>query len=327
MRRREFLVALGGAAAGPLAASAQNNERGPVIGYLDSRSEQGAAPFIAGLRRGLAESGNNIDKRAIFEFRWGNFDSTKMEQLAAELIALQPAVIFACGGAGTALVAKKLTHTIPIVFVNGADPIKVGLVRSMSRPEGNVTGVSFLATQIVAKRLELLLDFIPDAKLLAALVNPRNPDYASMVRDFDAAKRNFKMEFKVYQASAEPDIDAAFADMARRRPDALLIGGDAFFAGMRRQLIALSTRHALPSIFDVREFAVEGGLMSYGSSQTDSYRQAGLYIGRILRGAKPADLPVLQSTRFELVINLATAKALGLQVPNKLMALADEVIE
>lgn len=327
MRRREFLVALGGAAVSSLSAFAQDKERVPVIGYLDSRSEQSAAPFIAGLRRGLAESGGNIDQRVVFEYRWGNHDATKMERLAAELVALQPAVIFAAGGAGTALMAKKLTRTIPVVFVNGADPIKVGLVRSLNRPEGNVTGVAFQATQIVAKRLELLLDFVPNAKLLAALVNPRNPDYASMVRDFDAARRSLKMEFKVYEASSEPDIDAAFSDMTTRHPDALLIGGDAFFAGMRRKLIALSTRHALPSIFDVREFAVEGGLMSYGSSQTDSYRQAGLYIGRILRGAKPADLPVLQSTRFELVINLTTAKALGLQVPNKLMALADEVIE
>ena len=319
---------LGGAAASPWDALAQDGqEQHPVIGYHNGRSEQADAPFTAGLRRGLAESGGNMDKRVIFEFRWGDNDATRIESLAAELIARKPAVIFAGGGVGTALVAKKLTQAIPIVFVNGGDPIKVGLVRSMSRPEANVTGVSFLATQIVSKRLELLLDFVPKAKLLAALVNPRNPDYASMARDVDAAKRTFKVEFKIYEASVERDIDMAFADMATRRPDALLIGGDAFFAGMRRKLIALSTRYVLPSMFDVREFAAEGGLMSYGSSQTDAYRQAGLYIGRILRGAKPADLPVLQSTRFELIINVATAKALGLEVPNKLMALADEIIE
>lgn len=326
MRRREFLGVLGSAVANwPSVAFAQ--EGAAAIGYLSSRSEQSDAPFVAGFRRGLAESGSAIEKRAKIEFYWADNNQSRVESLAAELVARKPAVILAGGGAATALAVKKLTGSIPIVFVNGADPVKVGLVRSISRPEANVTGVNFLATQIVAKRLELLLDFVPKAKALSALVNPKNPDFASMVRDFENAERRLKLRFKVYEASSLTDIDSAFADMAQNRPDALLIGGDSFFNGVRRNLIAATTRYSLPAIFDVREFASEGGLMSYGSSQTDAYRQAGLYAGRILRGASPADLPVVQSTRFELVINIATAKALGLEVPNKLMALADEVID
>ena len=325
MRRRDAISVLGGVVITPWIARAQ--EPAPVIGYLSSRTEQSDAALAAGFRRGVSESSGSVDKRATFEFRWANNDAHRLQGMAAELVALQPSVILAAGGAGTALVVKKLTGSIPIVFVNGADPIKVGLVHSIGRPEANVTGVNFLGTQIVAKRLELLLDFVPNAKLIAALVNPKNPDFAFMARDVEGAERTFKTKFKIYEASTEGAIDAAFADMAAHRPAALLIGGDAFFAGMRRKLIALTTRHSLPSIFDVREYAAEGGLMSYGASQTDAYRQAGLYVGRILRGAKPADLPVIQSTRFELVINAATAKALGLQVPNKLMALADELIE
>ena len=190
-------------------------------------------------------------------------------------------------------------------------------MQSISRPEANLTGVNFLATQIVAKRLELLLDFVPGAKLIAVVVNPKNPDFASMAHDLEAAQRQFQVQFNVFQTSTMAEIDAAFADMERLRPAGLLIGGDAYFNGVRRHLIAQSTRLSLPSIFDVREFAAEGGLMSYGTSQTDAYRQAGLYVGRILRGAAPADLPVLQSTRFELVINIATAKALGTRGPKQ----------
>ena len=205
--------------------------------------------------------------------------------------------------------------------------MKVGLVHSINRPEGNITGVNFLATQIVAKRLELLLDFVPKAKAIAILVNPKNPDFASMRRDAEAAERSLKIPLQTYNASSEDEIDEAFSQMARRHSDALLIGGDAFFNGMRRKLIALSLRYSLPSIFDFREFATEGGLMSYGTSQTEAYQQAGAYVGRILGGAKPTELPIVQSTRFELVINRTTAKALGLEIPDKLVALADEVIK
>lgn len=326
MRRRDFIKTLASVPAlWPQVLHAQ--DQAAAIGYLSSRSEQGDAPFVAGFRRGLSESSSGLERRATIDFRWGDNDQSVLERLAAETVAAKPAVILAGGGAITALTVRKFTKTIPIVFVNGADPVKTGLVRSISRPEANLTGVNFLATQIVAKRLELLLDFVPNAKLIAAVVNPKNPDFTSMVRDVEVAERKLKLSFKTYQASSLAEIEAAFAVMKDHRPDALLIGGDSYFNGVRRHLIAQSSRLSLPSIFDVREFAAEGGLMSYGTSQTDAYRQAGLYTGRILRGAVPADLPVLQSARFELVINIATAKSLGLSVPNKLMALADEVID
>jgi putative ABC transport system substrate-binding protein len=326
MQRREFITLLGSMAVGwPLMAHAQQPAM-PVVGYLDSRSEQSGAPFVAAFRKGLGESGE-IGKSAKIEFRWADNQPDRLEDLAAELIKLNPAVILAAGGAGTALVLKKLTSRIPIVFVNGSDAVKVGLVRSVNRPESNVTGVNFLATQIVAKRLELLMAFVPKAKTIAILVNPKNPDIASMTRDVEGAERSLKIAMRTYKASNESEIDEAFSQMARQHPDALLIGGDAVFNGMRRQLIALSLRYSLPAIFDLREFAAEGGLMSYGTSQTNAYSQAGAYVGRILGGTKPTELPVVQSTRFELIINRTTAKALGLKIPDNLVALADEVIE
>ena len=326
MRRREFIALIGSAAASwPLTARAQPLSV-PVIGYLSSRSEQPDAPFVSAFRQGLVESGD-AGKSAKVEFRWADNRSDRLEGLAADLIKLKPAVILAGGGAGTALAVKKLTSSIPIVFVNGADPVKVGLVHSISRPEGNVTGVAFLATQIVAKRLELLLAFVPKANRIAILVNPNNPDFATMTRDVETAERSLKIAMQTYKASTEDEIDEAFSQMAQQHPDALLIGGDAFFNGKRRKLIALSLRYSLPSIFDLREFATEGGLMSYGTSQTKAYQQAGGYVGHILSGATPAELPVVQSTRFELILNRTTAKALGLEIPDKLVALADEVIQ
>jgi putative tryptophan/tyrosine transport system substrate-binding protein len=324
MRRREFLVG-GAATAWPVNAHAQQLQM-PLIGYLGSRSEQPDAPFVSAFRQGLVESGD-LAKSAKIEFRWADDHSDRLEGLATDLIKLRPAVILAAGGSGTALALKKLTSSIPIVFVMGTDPVKVGLVQSISRPEGNVTGVAFLATQIVAKRLEFLLAFVPMAKRIAVLINPKNPELASMTRDVETAERSLKITLQTYKASTENEIDEAFSQMAQQHPDALLIGGDAFFNGMRRKLIALSLRYSLPSIFDLREFATEGGLMSYGTSQTKAYQQAGGYIGRILSGAKPAELPVVQSTRFELIINRTTANALGLKIPDKLVALADEVIQ
>ncbi len=326
VRRRDFIKAIAGlAATWPLVARAQQLQM-PVIGYLSSRSEQPDAPLVSAFRQGVVESGD-VGKSAKIEFRFADNQSDRLKGLAADLIKLKPAAILAGGGAITALVVKRLTSGIPIVFVNGADPVQVGLVHSISHPEGNVTGVAFLATQIVAKRLELLLAFVPKVKRIAILVNPKNPDFAAMARDVEAAQRSLKITMQSYKASTEDEIDEAFSQMAQQLPDALLIGGDAFFNGMRRKLIALSLRYALPSIFDSREFAAEGGLMSYGTSQTKAYRQAGAYVGRILSGAKPAELPVVQSTRFELVINRTTAKALGLQIPEKLVALADEVVQ
>ncbi len=324
---RDFMTLLvgGAAAAWPVNAHAQQSQM-PVIGYLSSRSEQPDAPFVSAFRQGLVESGD-LGKSAKIEFRWADDHSDRLEILGADLIKLKPAVILAGGGSGTALALKKLTSSIPIVFVMGTDPVKVGLVQSISRPESNVTGVAFLATQIVAKRLELLLAFVPRAKRIAVLINPKNPELASMTRDVETAERSLKIALQTYKASTENGIDEAFSQMAQQHPDALLIGGDTFFNGARRKLIALSLRYALPSIFDLREFAAEGGLMSYGTSQTKAYQQAGGYVGRILGGATPAELPVVQSTRFELVINRTTANALGLEIPDKLVALADEVIQ
>jgi ABC-type uncharacterized transport system substrate-binding protein len=317
---------LGGAAlAWPPISVAQETPR-PLIGYISGRSEQPDTPFVAAFRRGLTESGA-LGKIAKIEFRWADNNSDRLEGLAGDLIKVKPVVILAGGGAVTALVVKKLTSSIPIVFVNGADPVKAGLIQSISRPEGNLTGVSFLATLITAKRLEQLLGFVPKAKAIAILVNPKNPDFATMKDDVELAERSLKISMLTYNASSEDEIDEAFSQMAQHHPDALLIGSDSFFNGMRRKLIALSLRYALPSSFDLREFAVEGGLMSYGTSQTEAYQQAGDYVGRILGGAKPTELPVVQSTRFELVINRTTAKALGLEIPDKLVALADEVIK
>ena len=327
LKRREFITVFGGAvAAWPRVLHAQQSGKNPTVGYLSSRSAQSDVPFVAAFRGGLGESGD-VGKNAIIDYRWADNQSAQLEALATDLIKSKPEAILAGGGAGTALVVKKLTSAIPIVFVNGADPVKVGLVHSINRPEGNVTGVNFLATQIVAKRLEILLAFVPKAKAIAVLVNPKNPDFASMVHDVEGAERSLKVAMQTYKASSESEIDEAFSQMARQRPDALLIGGDSFFNAARRQLIALSLRHSLPSIFDLREFAAEGGLVSYGTSQTKAYHQAGIYVGQILGGTKPSELPVFQSTRFELIINRTTAKALNLEIPDKLIALADEVIE
>ncbi len=324
MRRREFITLLGSAAATwPLVARAQQSR--PLIGYISSRSAQSDAPFVTAFRAGLNQSGTASS--ATIEFRWADSQSRRLEALAGDLIQLKPSVILAAGGSGPALAVKKFTTTIPIVFVNGADPVKTGLVRSINRPEANVTGVSFLATAIVAKRLELLLALVPNAKSIAILVNPQNPDFASMAQDMAAAERSLKVPLQTYKASTESEMDDAFSKLEEKHPDALLIGGDSYFNAVRQKLAAFCLRQSLPAIFDTREFAVDGGLMSYGTSQTSAYRQAGEYVGRIIDGAKPGELPVVQSTRFELVINRATAKALKLQIPDKLTALADDVIE
>ena len=264
---------------------------------------------------------------AKIEFRWADNQPGRLEAFASDLVELKPSAILAGGGSGTALIAKKITQTIPIVFVNGADPVKAGLVQSISRPEANVTGVSFLATEIVAKRLELLLAFVPNAKSIAILVNPKNSDFASMAQDVEAAERSLKIPLQTYKVSTESEMDDAFSKLEETHPDALLIGGNSYFNAIRQKLAAFCLRQSLPAIFDTRQFAAEGGLMSYGTSQTNAYRQAGEYVGRIVGGARPSELPVMQSTRFELVINRATAKALKLPIPDKLTALADEVIE
>jgi ABC-type uncharacterized transport system substrate-binding protein len=325
MSRREFLRLLGGAAsAWPLVARAQQSQ--PLIGYISSRTAQSDAPLVAAFRAGLNEIGGRAANSKI-EFRWADNQPNRLEPLAGDLIQLAPSAILAGGGSGTAFVVKKLTAVIPIVFVNGVDPVKVGLVHSMSRPEANLTGVSFLATLIVAKRLELLFAFVPNAKSIAILVNPKNPEFASMTKDIEAAERSLKISLQTYTASTEGEMEEAFSKLEEKHPDALLIGGDTFFVAQRQKLAAFCLRQSLPAIFDTREFPADGGLMSYGASQASAYRQAGEYVGRIIGGARPSELPVVQSTRFELVINRATAKALKLPVPDKLSALADEIIE
>ncbi|HKO71065.1 MAG TPA: ABC transporter substrate-binding protein [Bradyrhizobium sp.] len=325
MRRREFIKATGGAlAAWPLAVRAQQPQ--PLIGYISGRSAQSDAPFVTAFRAGLGQTGGAATGAKI-EFRYADNQSSRLEALARDLIQLKPSAILAGGGSSSAQIVKKLTSSIPIVFVNGTDPVKAGLVQSINHPEANVTGVSFLATAIVGKRLELLLAFVPNAKSIAILVNPKNPDSASMAQDIEAAEHSLKIPLLTYKVSTEGEIDDVLLKLTDNHPSALLIGGDAYFNAIRRKLAAFCLRESLPAIFDTREFAVDGGLMSYGTNQTSAYRQAGEYIRQIIGGARPSELPVVQSTRFELVINRATAKAMKLQIPDRLTALADEIIE
>ena len=326
MRRREFITVLGGGlATWPLAARAQGAL--PVIGYLDSRSAESAAPFLTEFQKSLKVIGFTDRKTARLEYRFANDQLDRLPILAAELVALRPTVIAAAGGSDAALAAKHATSSIPIVFVNGADPVHLGLVDALNRPGGNVTGVSFLATAIVAKRLDLLRATVPNATKIAILVNPNNPQAESMASEVAAAEHALGLNLLVHKAETESEIETSFADIVQEHADALLIGGDRFFNAWREKLIGLSARYALPSMFDDREFAVEGGLMSYGASQTDAYKQAGDYVGRILKGEKPSDLPVLLSSKFELVINMKTAQALHLKIPPALLAIADDVIE
>ena len=324
MKRREFMALL---AASPFSFgfSAQAEAAsGVTVGYISSRSAEADAPFLAAFLRGMNESGADGAK---IEFRWADNQPSRVVAMAEDLVSLKPAVILAGGGSGTARVVKKLTSALPIVFVNGADPVRAGLVSSINRPDGNVTGVNFLATQIVAKRLELLLAMVPNATSVAVLANPGNPDSARMREDLETAEARFKLKVYGYQAADEAQIERAFAEMVEKKPAALLISGDTFFNGVRRKIIALCLRERLPAIFDLREFAIEGGLMSYGTSHTEAYRQGGIYVGKILSGAKPSDLPVMQSTRFELIINKNTARALNLQIPATLASVANEIVE
>jgi putative ABC transport system substrate-binding protein len=325
LRRRDLLIAFGGATGCTLSTQAQDSV--PLIGYLNRRTSQSDAPFIAAFRRGLADQHLIEGKTIRIEYRWADNDESRVPSLARDLISRKPALIVTGGGSTVALALKTLTSSIPIVFITGADPIRAGLVKSLGRPEGNVTGVAFWATQIVAKRLELLREFVPKARAIGVLVNLTNPEYDAMSRDLEQARQTVQLPLNIFKAANDQEIEAAFAGMAAQNVNALLIGGDNYFNSVRRKLVALSLRNSLPSMFDFREFAVEGGLMSYGASQTDAYRQSAAYVGRVLGGTRPSDLPVTQSTQFELIINRTTAKALGLEIPTKLMALADEVIE
>jgi putative ABC transport system substrate-binding protein len=327
IERRQFISALGGAAvAWPFAVRAQQLAV-PVIGFLNTGSPAGRGPFLAAFRQGLKETGFVENQNVAIEYRFAEGHYDRLPSLAADLVRRQVAVIDAFGSIAPALAAKAATTTIPIVFETGGDPVQGGLVASLSRPGGNVTGVFALLTAVEAKRLGLLREMVANATLIAVLLNPANPAFESQLNDIQQAARTISQQLHILHASSERDIDAAFAAAAQLPAGAMLVGADALFNSSREQLIALAARYAIPAIFQVREFATAGGLMSYGTDLSNAYHQVGLYTGQILKGAKPADLPVQQSTKFEFVINMKTAKALGLTVPNSMQLLADEVIE
>jgi ABC-type uncharacterized transport system substrate-binding protein len=327
VQRREFITLLGGAAAWPLAARAQQPAM-PVVGFLDSRSQDTAVDRLNALRRALKETGYVEGENVTIVYRWAEGRYDRLPELAADLVRRRVAVIAALGGVPSVMAAKAATTTIPVVFLVSEDPVSLGLVASLARPGGNLTGVNFFNAELTAKRLELLRELVPAATRVAVLVNPANAETTeSVLRDVAAAARTMGLQIKAFNASTSPEIDAAFASLVRERPDALFVAGDGFFLSRRVQLANLTVRHAIPAAFSVRQYVEAGGLMSYGSDPLDMYRQIGVYTGSILKGAKPADLPVVQSTKFELVINAQTARMLGLNVPPTLLARADEVIE
>jgi putative ABC transport system substrate-binding protein len=297
-----------------------------VIGYLNSRSRDGDTPFLAAFHNGLNEAGYVESQNVVIEYRWAEGQYDRLPPLAADLVRRQVAVM-AATSTPAALAAKAATSTIPIVFTAAADPIALGLVESLSRPSGNATGVSGYFSPLGAKRLELLHELVPNAAVIGVLVNPTYPDVESQSKDVQNAARMFGQEAHVVNASSEGELNAAFALLAQLKAGILLVTADAFFLSRRDQVVALAARHSIPALYWAREFVLAGGLMSYGPDIGDGYRQAGVYAGRILKGAKPGDLPVVQPTKFELIINLKTAKSLGLEIPAKLLALADEVIE
>jgi putative ABC transport system substrate-binding protein len=298
-----------------------------VIGILHPGSPEASAKYVASLRKGLAEAGYVEGRNIAIEYRWGHGDSGGLPELASDLISRRVAVIVTPGGVTAALAAKAATTSIPIVFVIGADPVQAGLVASLNRPGGNVTGVSSMNTGLAAKQLGLLHQLLRRDARFVVLVNPSNPQTRSTLSEVQAAASAMDQQFEAVTAATYHDIGPAFGDAVRKRADALLIIADPLFASRPVQLATLAARHALPTIYALREFAEAGGLMSYGSNFTELFRQAGTYASRILKGEKPADLPILQATKFELVVNLQTAEALGLEVPATLLALADEVIE
>ena len=324
-KRREFITLLGGVAvAWPLAAQAQ--QQMPVIGFLGAAAPGPYAPYVTGFLRGLSEVGYVEGRNVSIEYRWADGQYDRLPTLAADLVRRQVAVIVATG-TPEVFAAKAATSSIPIVFGGGVDPVKVGLVASLNRPGGNVTGVTSMNAEIETKRFGLLHELLPQAKRFALLVNPNSPLAEFDIKDAQASAALIGSEIEILTASTSGEIDAAFASLVQKGANALLIGPDVFFTNRRVQLATLAVRHAMPAIYAFREFADAGGLMSYGTSITDRDRQVGVYAGRILKGEKPAELPVLQTAKFEFVINLQTAKMLGIDVPATLLARADEVIE
>ena len=327
IKRREFITLLGGVGATwPLAASAQQPAM-PVIGFLHAQSPDAYTEPLRGFRQGLRETGYVEGETVAIEYRWAESRMDRLPALAAELVHRKVDVIAATGGHPSPIAAKAATTTIPIVFIAGDDPVRLGLVTSLARPGGNLTGVNFFAEELAAKRLELLRELVPGATRVAVLVNPTSPDSRSTVRNVEAAARTLGLKIQVHNASSSREINEAFATFVRERPDALVAGTGPPFTGRRAQLVQLAAFHRIPTIYAGRQNVEIGGLMSYGASLMDAYRQLGVYIGRILKGAKPADLPVVQSSKFELVINAETARMLGLTVPQSLLVRADEVIE
>ena len=326
MRRRHFITLVGGAAAWPLAARAQQPAM-PMVGFLSGRAPEESADDAAAFRQGLNETGYIIGRNVALEYRWSEGHDERLSELAAELVRRQVAVIAAVGGNNSAFAAKAATADIPIVFTSGADPVKVGLVTSLNRPGGNVTGVSWFGSESLPKRLGILGELVPNIKLAVLLVNSNMPELAGLPEAAQQTAHALGWQLKVVETRSTSDIDAAFADAKRQRADAVIVGAGPFFRIHRAQLVVQADRHGIPAIYVNRETVTGGGLISYGNSLPDAYRRAGLQTGRILRGAKPADLPVDRAIKFELVINLNTAKALGLTVPPTLLARADEVIE
>jgi putative ABC transport system substrate-binding protein len=325
LKRRDFITLLGGAAAWPLSASAEQSAM-PAIGFLDPRSSGGPPENLHAFRQGLKETGYVEGENVAIVYRWADNQLDRLPELAAELVRRRVAVIATIGGAPATFAAKATTRTIPIVFITAEDPVRLGLVASIARPGGNLTGINFLNAELAAKRLELLRELVPAATRIAVLVNPAGPN-ANDRRDAEAAAHAMGLQVQVLNASTSREIDAAFETLGRERSGALFVAPDPFFANRRVQLVHLATLHKIPATYPQRQWPEVGGLMSYGTNIADTYRQLGAYAGRILRGAKPADLPVVQSTKVELVINAQTARMLGLTVPPTVFAIADEVIE
>jgi putative ABC transport system substrate-binding protein len=326
IRRRELIAALGSAAAWPLAARAQQSST-PVIGFLNNTTPETYEPFVASFRRGLGQAGYVEGQNVTIEFRWGRNESNRLPNLAKELVQRAVTVIVASGGDQAVRAAQAATQTIPIVATIGSDPVETGFVRSLNRPEGNITGVSVFAVQLVAKRLELAREFAPNAVTIGFLANPNNSNYKIDIREIDEAAKTLGQKVLILDAGTENECDAAFAELTQHQIGALIVQSDPFFNEIKVHLVVSAARRSIPVVFPRREFTVAGGLLSYGTSLTEAYRQVGIYTGRILKGAKPTELPILLPSRYELVLNLKTAKALGIAVPTSVLVRADEVIE